>query len=93
MKWQISSCFFSKLDNFVTFVFYMVEQLAFSADNSNRIWIFQSLNHVEVNLKQGSRVSFILYQVPLKRKFPHKICFTEKKRYVNKFKIPVFYTP
>ena len=55
MKWHISSWHFTKLDGFFLFVIYMVEwsfhNKKIALSEKQKFYLFQSLNHVDVNLK------------------------------------------
>ena len=58
---------FSKLDDSLPLVFYMIEgnkKIVFSADNYDENLIFQSLKQVEVNLKPWFWIKSSCYIVP-----------------------------
>ena len=73
MKWHVSSSLFTKLDNFLQFVIYMVwwslgnKKLRFlliSWSSKNKNYIFQSPNHVGINLKPHFLFKIGYYIVP-----------------------------
>ena len=72
MKRHISSRLFTKLDNFLPFVFYMVgnKKLCFLLILSKENQIFQSLNHIEVNLKLCGFTQFYQTQSPYRLIYP-----------------------
>ena len=91
MKWHISSWIFTKLDEFLPFVSYMVKWflgskklcfLLISLFSKNENWIFQSLNHVGMNLKPRFLTKSGHYIIPIPSTALVSIIF-KMKRYDN----------